>query len=44
MARLREGAQESGGLEPAVDLDQLAEVIRLAFPPAATAAGAGVTA
>jgi hypothetical protein len=28
-----------GGLEPAVDLDQLAEVIRLAFPPAA-----GVTA
>jgi hypothetical protein len=36
-----------GGLEPAVDLAQLAEVIRLAFPPAAPAAtvsGAGVTA
>jgi hypothetical protein len=33
-----------GGLEPAVDLDQLAEVIRLAFPPAAAAAGAGVPA
>jgi hypothetical protein len=37
----------AGGLEPAVDLDQLAEVIRLAFPPAAPATavpGAGVTA
>jgi hypothetical protein len=37
----------TAGLEPAVDLAQLAEVIRLAFPPAAPAAtvsGAGVTA
>jgi Mu transposase, C-terminal domain len=35
------------GLEPSVDLDQLAEVVRLAFPPAAPATavpGAGVTA
>ena len=32
------------GLEPAVDLDQLAEVIRLAFPPAAAVPGAEVTA
>ena len=32
------------GLEPAVDLAQLAEVIRLAFPGAAAVPGAGVTA
>ena len=32
------------GLEPAVDLGQLAEVIRLAFPPAAAVSGAEVTA
>ena len=30
--------------EPAVDLEQLAEVVRLAFPPATTASGAEVTA
>jgi hypothetical protein len=32
------------GLEPSVDLDQLAEVVRLAFPPAAATPGAGVMA
>jgi hypothetical protein len=32
------------GAEPAVDLDQLAEVIRLAFPPAPAVPGAEVTA
>jgi hypothetical protein len=32
------------GSEPAVDLAQLAEVIRLAFPPAAAVSGAEVTA
>jgi hypothetical protein len=32
------------GLEPSVDLDQLAEVIRLAFPDARAVPGAGVTA
>ena len=32
------------GLEPSVDLDQLAEVVRLAFPPATAVPGAGVTA
>jgi hypothetical protein len=32
------------GLEPSVDLGQLAEVVRLAFPPAAAVPGAGVTA
>jgi hypothetical protein len=32
------------GPEPAVDLEQLAEVVRLAFPPATTASGAEVTA
>ena len=34
----------SGGLEPAVDLEQLAEVIRLAFPDATAVPGAEVTA
>jgi hypothetical protein len=32
------------GLEPAVDLAQLAEVVRLAFPPAAAVPGAEVPA
>ena len=32
------------GLEPAVDLAQLADVIRLAFPAVAAAPGAEVTA
>jgi hypothetical protein len=32
------------GREPSVDLDQLAEVVRLAFPPATAVPGAGVTA
>jgi transposase len=32
------------GSEPAVDLEQLAEVVRLAFPPAAAVPGAEVTA
>jgi hypothetical protein len=32
------------GAEPAVDLAQLAEVIRLAFPPAAAVSAEGVTA
>jgi hypothetical protein len=32
------------GLEPAVDLEQLAEVIRLAFPPSAAVPGAEVPA
>jgi hypothetical protein len=32
------------GLEPAVDLEQLAEVVRLAFPPATAVSGAEVTA
>lgn len=43
-AALTERAALTGaeGLEPSVDLDQLAEVVRLAFPPAAP--GAGVTA
>jgi hypothetical protein len=45
-AALTERARLMGpeGLEPAVDLAQLAAVIRLAFPPATAAPGTEVTA